>query len=326
MHGVSHEHYRNGVEQRAEYAHINESKPGSRPHVGLGGHEPQGAVLPRAAAPVVHAAAAGHARSPRCRRRTPTTTARPIRTRRARCCKVRRQVRQRRHQRLDQGLQGLPHRPRRHLHQPRLRHQLGLGRLDALGGLLERLRRALLPVGQVRLGRGALPQPVGREGEVGQVPAGHQRQPEPLLAQELGRSARGSTSTTSSARSRESGGTYTIDLSRVDPPPTSTTCSAAWCSRPRSATARSRRVTLTNGASVLGYWKDTFGYAYVVIGKNGNPQGPSRPEPSIEMTVTFGDQTMPSYVDLNGATYNVFGFDAGADRPRSSCRCTAARR
>ena len=30
------------------------------------------------------------------------------------------------------------------------------------------------------------------------------------------------------------------------------------------------------------------------------------------MTVTFGDETMPSYVDLTGATYNVVAFQAGA--------------
>ena len=28
-------------------------------------------------------------------------------------------------------------------------------------------------------------------------------------------------------------------------------------------------VALTNGASVLGYWKDTFGYAYLEVGVNG---------------------------------------------------------
>ncbi len=35
MHGVSHEHFRGGVEQRAEYAHIDESKPGA-PRPGAG--------------------------------------------------------------------------------------------------------------------------------------------------------------------------------------------------------------------------------------------------------------------------------------------------
>jgi hypothetical protein len=71
-------------------------------------------------------------------------------------------------------------------------------------------------------------------------------------------------------------------------------------------------ISLTNGASVFGYWRDTFGYAYVVIGENGNPMG--RLDPSTyEMTVSFGAGSMPSYVDLTGATYNVLGFEAASD-------------
>ena len=59
---------------------------GSRHDVGLGRHEPQGPVLPRAAAPVLQRPSSSTCRSPRCRRRMPTTTARPTRTRPARCC------------------------------------------------------------------------------------------------------------------------------------------------------------------------------------------------------------------------------------------------
>ena len=102
MHGVSHEHFRNGVEQRAEYAHIDESKPGRAPLVGLGRHEPQGAVLPRAAAPVLHAATARHAgrRSP-AGARLLLQQDRSAHDRRA-AAQVRRQVRQRRDQRVDE--------------------------------------------------------------------------------------------------------------------------------------------------------------------------------------------------------------------------------
>ena len=109
----------------------------------------------------------------------------------------------------------------------------------------------------------------------------------------------------------ESGGTYTIDLTKVDPAAyeadlLGTMVLKTWVGEKEIAS-----VALTNGASVLGYWKDTFGYAYVALGVNGNPQG--RLDPDVyQMTVTFGDQTMPRYVDLDGATYNVQSFAAGA--------------
>ena len=110
----------------------------------------------------------------------------------------------------------------------------------------------------------------------------------------------------------ESGGTYTIDLTRVDPAAYQYHLLGSMVLKTWVGDKEIASVTLTNGASVLGYWKDTFGYAYIVLGKNGNPQG--RLDPAVyQMTATFGDQTPPAYVDLNGATYNVFAFDAGAD-------------
>ena len=109
----------------------------------------------------------------------------------------------------------------------------------------------------------------------------------------------------------EAGGTYTIDVSKVDPAAYKYDLLGGMVLKTWVGDRQISSVALTNGASVLGYWKDTFGYAYIVLGKNGNPQG--RLDPSIyQMTATFGDQTMPSYVDLNGATYNVTAFDAGA--------------
>jgi hypothetical protein len=70
-------------------------------------------------------------------------------------------------------------------------------------------------------------------------------------------------------------------------------------------------ISLTNGAKVFASWKDTFGYAYIVVGENGNRMGRLDPG-TYQMTASFGDETMPSYVDLTGATYNVLGFNAGA--------------
>ena len=107
----------------------------------------------------------------------------------------------------------------------------------------------------------------------------------------------------------ESGGTYTIDLTKVDPAAYHANLLGSMVLKTWVGDKQIASVVLTNGASVLGYWKDTFGYAYIEIGKNGNPQG--RLDPAVyQMTVTFGDQTMPAYVDLNGATYNVQSFAA----------------
>jgi cysteinyl-tRNA synthetase len=111
----------------------------------------------------------------------------------------------------------------------------------------------------------------------------------------------------------ESGGTYTIDLTRVDPAAYTYNLLGGMVLKTWVGDREISSVTLTNGAGVLGYWKDTFGYAYLLIGKNGNPLG--RLDPAVyQMTVTFGDQTMLSYVDLNGVTYNVYSFASDAHR------------
>jgi cysteinyl-tRNA synthetase, unknown class len=112
-------------------------------------------------------------------------------------------------------------------------------------------------------------------------------------------------------RITEAGGTYTIDVRNVDPAAYKYDLLGSMVLKTWVGDRQISSVTLTGGASVLGYWKDTFGYAYIAIGVNGNPQG--RLDRAVyEMTVTFGDATMPSYVDMNGATYNVFAFEAGA--------------
>jgi len=109
-----------------------------------------------------------------------------------------------------------------------------------------------------------------------------------------------------------SGGTYTIDVSQVDPQAYRYDLIGPMVLKVYVGDDDVSSISLTNGASVLGYWRDTFGYAYVVIGENGNPMG--RLDPSTyEMSVSFGAGSMPSYVDLTGATYNVLGFEAASD-------------
>ena len=185
MHGVSHEHFRKGVEQRAEYAHIDESKPGRAKTWGWADMDlkakcyrellrqyfkPRQLDMPVAEVPPAHAYYYSTT--------DPHTTGALLHKYGVKYVNgginVATNVRDGYF--IDHGV-------------------LFINRAygtnwdwvgsDAVGGLLERLRRAVLPVGQVRLAGGALPQHLGREEEVGRLPAGHQRQPEPLPAQEL---------------------------------------------------------------------------------------------------------------------------------------------
>jgi hypothetical protein len=106
--------------------------------------------------------------------------------------------------------------------------------------------------------------------------------------------------------------TYTIDVSAVDPQAYAYDLIGPMVLKVYVGDQDVSNISLTNGASVFAYWRDTFGYAYVVIGENGNPMGRLDPT-TYQMTVSFGDETMPSYVDLTGATYDVEGFDVASD-------------
>jgi cysteinyl-tRNA synthetase len=108
---------------------------------------------------------------------------------------------------------------------------------------------------------------------------------------------------------------YTIDVSKVDPQAYRYKLIGPMVLKVWVGDDNISGVSLTNGATVLGTWKDTFGYAYLVIGVPGNPMARLDPG-TYDMTVTFGADTMPSFVDLTGATYNVFGFTAGPDSAR----------
>jgi len=106
------------------------------------------------------------------------------------------------------------------------------------------------------------------------------------------------------------GGAYTIDLTGMDPAAYRWDLLGPMVLKTWVGDRQISSVALTGGASVLGSWKDTYGYAYLEIGVNGNPQG--RLDPTVyHMTVTFGDRPLESSVDLTGATYNVTGFSAG---------------
>ena len=107
-------------------------------------------------------------------------------------------------------------------------------------------------------------------------------------------------------------GAYTIDLTGVDPQAYTYDLLGPMVLKVYVGDGDVSSATLTGGAQVFGYWKDTYGYAYLLVGKNGSPMGRLDPA-TYDLTTSFGASTMPAYVDLTGATYNVYGFSAGAD-------------
>jgi hypothetical protein len=107
------------------------------------------------------------------------------------------------------------------------------------------------------------------------------------------------------------GNTYTIDVSKVDPQAYEYELIGPMVLKVYVGDGDIPNVSLSGSASVLATWRDTFGYAYLVLGTNGNPMGRLDPG-TYEMTPSFGGPGMASYVDLTGATYNVLAFDAGA--------------
>lgn len=102
-------------------------------------------------------------------------------------------------------------------------------------------------------------------------------------------------------------GNYSIDLSKVDPEAYKYDLLGTMVLKAHVGDANVESAALDNGASVFGYWKDSFGYAYLLIGKNGNPQGRLDRE-TYRMKTEIGSGTLASYVDMTGATYNVAAF------------------
>ena len=108
-----------------------------------------------------------------------------------------------------------------------------------------------------------------------------------------------------------SGDTYTIDVSKVDPQAYRYDLIGPMVLKVYVGDAAIPDVTLSNGASVFATWRDTFGYAYLVIGSNQDPMGRLDPG-TYQMVASFGNASMP-YVDLTGDTYDVLGFATDAN-------------
>lgn len=64
--------------------------------------------------------------------------------------------------------------------------------------------------------------------------------------------------------------------------------------------------TINNNAQIVGYYEDSFGYAYLIIG-SAEPMG--RLLPGVyTLNTQIGTSTMPSYVDLTLATFNIYSM------------------
>lgn len=75
--------------------------------------------------------------------------------------------------------------------------------------------------------------------------------------------------------------------------------------------------SIDNGAQVVGYYEDTWGYGYLIIANPANPMG--RLNRGIyTLTSTLGDKTMSTYVDMTLKTFNVYGFTASTTQPTAT--------
>jgi len=65
--------------------------------------------------------------------------------------------------------------------------------------------------------------------------------------------------------------------------------------------------SVDNGAQIVGYYEDEFGYGYIIIGHKTNTMGRLSNE-IYTLTYTIGDEKMPIYIDMSRSTFNVHSF------------------
>lgn len=71
--------------------------------------------------------------------------------------------------------------------------------------------------------------------------------------------------------------------------------------------------TIDNGAQISGYYEDEFGYGYLIISNKNNTMGRlNKGVYNIECTI--GNTFMTNYVDVTGATYNLYSYDYDATK------------
>jgi hypothetical protein len=113
-------------------------------------------------------------------------------------------------------------------------------------------------------------------------------------------------------------GTYTIDnTGMVEDAYTFDLLGNLVLKTPLASGEHVQRVSIDHDAQVVGYYEDargsstSGGYGYLVLGHADNPMG--RLERAVyTLRSTLGSAYMPAYVDLAGATFNVFSFECRA--------------
>ncbi len=107
-------------------------------------------------------------------------------------------------------------------------------------------------------------------------------------------------------------GTYTIDNTQmVEDAYTYDLLGTLILKTPLASGEHIQSAHLNGDAQILGCYEDGYGYGYLVIGHGTNPMG--RLDRAVyTLKSTLGSAYMPAYVDLAGATFNVFAFEWGA--------------
>jgi hypothetical protein len=69
-----------------------------------------------------------------------------------------------------------------------------------------------------------------------------------------------------------------------------------------------RRGAAPNGdAQVVGYYEDSYGYGYLVLGHKTNTMG-RLSKGNYTLSAVLGSGYMPSYVDMANSTFNVYSL------------------
>jgi hypothetical protein len=77
--------------------------------------------------------------------------------------------------------------------------------------------------------------------------------------------------------------------------------------------------SISNGAQVVGYYEDTYGYGYLIIANPSNSIG-ALAKGTYTLNSTLGDTTMNTYVDMTLKTFNVYGFNTSSTQATVSLK------
>jgi hypothetical protein len=77
--------------------------------------------------------------------------------------------------------------------------------------------------------------------------------------------------------------------------------------------------SINNGAQVVGYYEDTFGYGYLIISNPSDSIG-ALAIGTYTLNATLGDTMMNTYVDMTLKTFNVYGFNTSSTQATISLK------